>query len=107
MRCAFTLIELMIVISIIAIISAIAIPEIVKRNTKPGEVYVTYSEIVGKTFPWNGNKIVVSSWGDNGTYGIVILPTNPNQSPVSVNADRGIILEAYKESLRKPEKVEQ
>ena len=102
MKKAFTLIELMIVIAIIAIIAAIAIaiPNLIsqKRHPVTGE-YLSYSSALGKTFTWNGNKIIVTGIVSDNNYSIVILPNNPNQSPVSVHANANVILDAYVESL--------
>lgn len=100
MKKAFTLIELMIVVAICAIIAAIAIPNLIsqKRHPVTGE-YLSYSSALGKTFTWNGNRIIVTGKVSDNNYSIVILPNNPNQSPVSVHANVNVILDAYVESL--------
>jgi hypothetical protein len=83
---------------IVVVFLGMAMGHIMLRNSD-GSLKTTwseYKEVVGKSFKWNGNDIIVTSIGDNGTYIIVILAANPNQSPLSVRADRDMIYEAYK-----------
>lgn len=102
MRKAFTLIELMICIAIVAIIAAIAIPNLVEAG---------YRDIVGKTFQWNGNKTLIVDYDKGWKYVVVIMPKDGGA--VNVTADRQVIMDAYKASLTVPtkslqvEKVEQ
>ena len=107
MRRAFTLIELMIVVSMIAIIAVIAIANIVesreKEKNKIGTVYAAYRDIVGKTFQWNGNKTLIVDFSD-GKYVVVIMPKDG--SAVNVTAYRQVIMDAYKASLTVPVTVE-
>ena len=107
MRNAFTLIELMIVIAIIAIIAAIAIPNIMEnKKEKVNGVEISYRDLVGKTFIWNGNKVLVTDYTPTEyrmIYKIVIL--NKNQS-VAVEADKNVLFEAYKDYLRNPKSIE-
>lgn len=108
MRKAFTITELMIVVAIIVIVLAIAIPSLIESTqyrTSDGKI-IKYRDLVGKTFIWNGNKVIVSKYGGN--YDIVIFSKNGNA--VSVSADDKIIMEAYLEYINKPinaEKIEQ
>jgi prepilin-type N-terminal cleavage/methylation domain-containing protein len=101
MKKAFTLIEIMIVVAIIAIIAAIAIPQLISQKYHPVTgAYISYSDVLGKTFIWNGNRIIVTGFVRNNNYSIVILPTNQNQSAVTVDANKDLILDAYVESLK-------
>jgi hypothetical protein len=61
--------------------------------------WAEYNEVVGKTFKWNGNDILVTGYGRDGAYDMVILSTNPHQSPITVRGDRKQVFEAYKASL--------
>jgi prepilin-type N-terminal cleavage/methylation domain-containing protein len=111
MKRAFTLIELMICIAIVAIIAAIAIPNMIEaQKAQIGEVSVSYRDIVGKTFLWNGNKTLIVDYNGDWKYVVVIMPDKGGA--VNAIADRKIIMEAYKASLNTPknipaEKVEQ
>lgn len=110
MNKAFCVLEFMIALAIIVTILAIAVPLCIEKKnriaTGSTEVVISDMEVVGKTFMWSGNKIVVTAYGDNGNYYIVIMPSNPTQSPVVVHANRKLIKEAYALSL-KTSKVEQ
>ena len=111
MKRAFTLIELMICVAIIAIIAAIAIPNLVEaRKAQNGEVTINYRDIVGKTFVWNGNKTIVADYNGDWKYVVVIMSNNGGA--VTVTADRHVIMDAYKASINESkhtqaEKVEQ
>jgi len=111
MKRAFTLIELMIVISIIAVIAAIAIHNLIEaRRIKNGEVTISYKDIVGKTFVWNGNKTLVVDYYGGFRYDVVIMPDKGGA--VTVTVDKHLIMDAYKATINesKPiqaEKVEQ
>jgi prepilin-type N-terminal cleavage/methylation domain-containing protein len=110
MRKAFTVIEVMIVVSLIGIIAAIAIPAIMDNRvvSSPGEPTIEYRDIVGKTFNWNGNKTLIVDYNGDWKYVVVIMPKDGNA--VSAAADRKVIMAAYREELKKAtpaEKVEQ
>lgn len=112
MRRAFTLIELFIVIAIVAIIAAIAIPNLVdaqnRSKNKVDGVTIEYRDVVGKTFIWNGNKTLIVDYDKDWKYVVVIMPKDGGA--VNVTADRQVIMDAYKASLTVPitaEKVEQ
>ena len=108
MRLAFTLIEIMIVVLMIAIIATIAIPNLVesreKEKNKIGTVGVAYRDIVGKTFQWNGNKTLIVDYSSDWKYVVVIMPKDGGA--VNVTADRQVIMDAYKASLTVPVTVE-
>ena len=100
MKKAFTLIELMMVIAIIEIIAAIAIPNLIEAQAYHANTGKTiqYHDLVGKTFPWNGNKVIVTNYY-NFKYNIVIL--NGQTNSIAVEADRTAIMEAYVEYVNK------
>ena len=112
MRRAFTVIELMIVIAIVAIIVAISIPNLIEvqnqEKNKVNGVSIGYRDVVGKTFQWNGNKTLIVDYDSDWKYVVVIMPKDGGA--VNVTADRQVIMDAYKASLAAPvtaEKVEQ
>lgn len=99
MKRAFTIIELMVIIAIIAIVAAIIIPNLVEaRKNQKGEVTISYRDIVGKTFVWNDNKTLIADYNGDGRYVVVIMPNNGGA--VNVTADRKIIMDAYKASIK-------
>lgn len=64
---------------------------------------ISYYDMVGKTFVWNGNNIIISNIGSDGKFELVILPSTPNQIATLVAADRKQLKEAYQATLT-PEK---
>lgn len=104
---AFTLIELMIVIAILSIICAIAIPNLMeaqKRHNTPQGTTLQYKDIVGKTFLWNGFKTTIVDYDKDWKYVIVI--SQEDKSPISVLADRKLIMKEYLEYLKTHQTVE-
>ncbi len=108
MNKAFTLIELMVVISIIAIICAIAIPNLMEANNNhnktPQGISIGYRDLVGKTFIWNGLQTTVVDYNDDWKY--VLVLSKEGNSPVSVVADRELIMREYLSYMNKTQVLE-
>lgn len=91
MRKGFTLIELMVVIAIIAIITAIAIPNLMEHKALQDSA----KTVIGQTFILNGMKAMVTSYS-MGKYKVILLGAPPTQ----VEMDKPVVDAIYAEYLR-------